>query len=1337
MLKRYIWRVFAIYSNNEIKPESLRFIAQLSQKVPKIMIASVYRAFTQKISGFNGLLLLFITLFTSFAGNAQDYQRKISWNKTKSFSVLGGKTIVQPTFTNARHSEKYEMLPLYTESFPLSGDGNLSVQIINPVYGASDAINKTSLGFIPATIEAKAEVCFERKKPSAFVSILPFRKNPATGQIERLESFTIHLSFTPKGQHRSGNNYAANSVLTNGTWHKISVNAEGMYKIDAPFIRKNLNIDPSTINLQTLAIFGNGGGMVPDLNSVARPDDLLENPTLVVDHNGNGKFDGDDYLLFYGQMPDAWNYNPTASLPFSHSKNLYSDNTYYFLTTTNGTGKRAQVAQSPGSPNKTINDFDEHAYHDNDQYNLLSSGKEWVGDKMTSYSTSQSFSFSFPNIITSIPVTLNSDVAVDSRYSSSTTVSVNGATVITHNDNGIPASDYPPGSIPHIASQTFTANSSQLNVNYNFGVSADPSGTAACFIDWFELFLKRSLIMSGDAMTFRSISSVGAGNISQFNLGNSNANTVVWDITNIGAIQQMPGSLNGSQLSFVTGTDQLKEFMAFNTNGSFGNPTYVGKVDNQNLHGSVGQPALVIVTYDDFYSASTDLANFHASADHMTAAVVKTSQIYNEFGSGKPDISAIRDFVKMLYDRAGGDSAKMPRYILLMGDGSFDPKGRIPNSSNFVPTYQSYESNDQISTYTSDDFFGLLDANEGGNIAGSNQLMDVAVGRIPVATETEAADVVTKIKNYKKIGSGGCTTCVQATANNSWRNKLTFIADYLFNGGTIFEDGSDQLAESTRAAYPVYNYEKIYVDAFKQVTTSAGDRYPDANTAILNTINTGTMIVNWVGHGGETNWSNARIFNMADIQTLQNQYLPLFITATCDFSRYDLPDRTAGEWLITNGKGGGIASVTTVRLVYEDANAALNQAVFNYMFAQYQGRYPTLGEITMLTKNHVQTDVTNTRKFTLLGDPALTLDYPRYNVATTMVNNKLVTLPHDTLKALTQVTIKGEIRDDNNNKMTSFSGTIYPLVFDKITPFQTLGNYDPYVVRTFQQYKSLLFKGKASVTNGDFSFTFIVPKDINYQFGNGRISYYADNGGTADAHGYSTDIVIGGSSDTAHIYNGGPKLNLYMNDTKFVYGGTVNADPILLVDLQDPGGINTTGNGLGHDMTAILDDNNQNKLILNNYYETALNDFTKGQVKYPLTKLTDGRHTLKVKAWDIYDNSNEAYTEFVVTTSAKLALNHVYNYPNPFTTHTEFMFEHNSPCTDLNVSVQIFSVNGKLVKSIVQQVHSVGYRVDNIEWDGRDDYGDAIGKGVYVYKISVHDSNGGNAHKFEKLVVLR
>ncbi len=1298
------------------------------------MTASVYPLFMSRISIFR-LSALFIFILP-FLAKAEDFQRKIVWKQTpKTFSILDPKPITQPTFENAKHAEQFNLLPVYNEIIPVQFSGNVTVQIVNATYSAVN-VDAGSLSYISGDIEPKSEMVFYRKQPRTAISILPFRKNAATGTVEKLESFTLRLNVTPGIHARSAAAYASNSALAWGSFYKIAVTADGIYKIDFSFIKNTLKIDPAGFSFSTLAIFGNGGGMIPEQNSVSRPDDLIENPTMIVDNNGNNKLDDGDYLLFYGQMPDAWNYN-SSTQSFTHEKNLYTDKTFYFLTTDAGTGKRVSQAPSAGSPNKTITDFDERVFRESEEYNLLASGKRWLGDKMTSFNNTKTFSFNFPNLITSVPVKFTSRVSANTSNGSNTVVGINQqASFITHPINGIPISSYPQASLSSQISASYSANGDQINVTYTFNPNSDPSGTAASYIDWFEMNLKRGLSFTGNAMTFRSIASAGMGSVSNFQLNNSSSSTKVWDVTNIADIQEMQGTLNGSQFSFTTATDILKEFIAFNSNASFGSPEYIGKVENQNLH-ALGQPDMLIITHADFKGASNELANFHRTLDNISVSVVDVDEIYNEFGCGKPDISAIRDFVKMFYDRAGGDTALIPRYLLLMGDGTYDPKNRIANNNNYISTYQSNESDSPTSTFTSDDFFGLLDANEGGNIAAGTQMLDVGVGRLPVGSESDAWAVVNKIKNYKRPQQDA--SCIQITSNNSWRNVITFIGDDLDEGGTVFENYSNTLADNTRAANPAYNYEKIYLDAFKQVPTPAGDRYPEVNTSILNRINAGALIVNYVGHGGETNWAHERIFNMADIVPLNNrEKLPLFITATCDFSRFDIPTRSAGEWLIMNANGGGIASVTTVRLVYQYANQQINDATFNNLMSSYEGRFPTLGEVIMQAKNDIigLYDNGNTRKFMLIGDPALTLNYPRYDVVTTEVNNKPVSLPHDTLKALSEVTIKGEVHDDNGNKLTSFNGVVYPLVFDKISTLQTIGNDAPSIIN-FQMYKNTLFKGKASVTNGDFSFSFIVPKDINYQFGNGRISYYADNGNYIDAHGYTNNIVIGGSADSFSVDNAGPQMDSYMNDEKFVFGGTTGTDPMLLVKLSDESGINTVGNGIGHDLTAILDDNTQNKVVLNDYYESELDNFRKGEIKYPFSKLTIGRHTLKLKAWDIHNNSSEDYMEFVVASNAKLALSHVYNYPNPFTTHTQFMFEHNRPCDDLNVSVQIYTVSGKLVKSIVEQVHSEGYRVDDIAWNGLDDYGDPIGKGVYVYKVNVRDSNGNSAHKFEKLVLLR
>ncbi|HPD54515.1 MAG TPA: type IX secretion system sortase PorU, partial [Bacteroidia bacterium] len=437
---------------------------------------------------------------------------------------------------------------------------------------------------------------------------------------------------------------------------------------------------------------------------------------------------------------------------------------------------------------------------------------------------------------------------------------------------------------------------------------------------------------------------------------------------------------------------------------------------------------------------------------------------------------------------------------------------------------------------------------------------------------------------------------------------------------------------------------------------------------------------------------------------------------------------------------GGICLFTTSRLAFSSSNNNLCQRFFTHVFTPINGRMPTMGEVFEQTKIDVYTDP-YVRNFLLIGDPALRMAYPQYEVVTSTINGVPANLPTDTLKALSRITVTGEVRGLNGSRLTSFNGTLYPTVYDKTETIYTLGNdinvtNDPSFPAPFQLRKNVIFRGKVSVTNGTFSFTFIVPRDIRFQYGYGRISYYAQNGQT-DAHGYNNDIVVGGYNSLAAADSKGPEIRLYMNDEKFVRGGLTDANPYLYAIVSDTSGINTIGNGIGHDMTAELSTETNKIHVLNDYFESDLNSYQNGKVYYPFSELSPGPHTVTFKVWDVYNNSSESSTDFIVAESADLALSHVLNYPNPFTTRTTFMFEHNRPYTNLDVQVQVFTVSGKLIKTISGKIFSTGYRSDDLHWDGLDDFGDRIGRGVYVYKLRVRASDGSYADKFEKLVILR
>ena len=457
--------------------------------------------------------------------------------------------------------------------------------------------------------------------------------------------------------------------------------------------------------------------------------------------------------------------------------------------------------------------------------------------------------------------------------------------------------------------------------------------------------------------------------------------------------------------------------------------------------------------------------------------------------------------------------------------------------------------------------------------------------------------------------------------------------------------------------------------------------------------------------------------------------LPLFVTATCEFGRLDNPDLTSGgEHVILSPEGGGVALLTTTRYVYSHLNYNLNTNFINSLFEKTNGSYPNLGDVLLKTKALSGISI-NSKKFTLLGDPMMSLAYPKYGVKTTIIS--------DTLSALEKVTFQGEIIDDDSIKVTSFIGEIDIIVFDKKVIATTQGQQSS-TPMPYTKQDNIIYKGKSSVIDGLFTFTFIVPKDIDYNLDFGRISYYAtENTQSLDASGWNESFIVGGVSSDIIFDDIGPTIQLYMNDKQFVSGSITNSTPTFLAFVEDSSGINTVGNGIGHDITITLDGDISSKIILNDYYEADLDNYQKGKVEYLLNEMEPGLHTIDFKVWDVHNNSSESSIEFFVTETEDFVIDNLLNYPNPFTTNTSFYFDHNRPNQNLEVQIQIFTVSGKLVKTINSLQTNTGFRVGPIFWDGRDEFQDNIGRGTYIYKLKVKDINGDFIEKLEKLVILK
>jgi Peptidase family C25 len=1115
--------------------------------------------------------------------------------------------------------------------------------------------------------------------------------------------------------------YKANSILASGVWAKLAVKNTGVYKVDLTFL-SGLGFNTSNISSGSIRLFGNGGAMLSEANADLPIDDLAENAIMMVD-GGDGIFNGNDYFLFYAQGADGW-LKDSVNRRFVHQKNIYSDSAYYFITI-GGVGKRINKLLVNTPPSATVTSFNERFFYELDSVNLLASGKEWLGEEFTDApgkTLSKFFSVSIPDLVTSVPANLISNcVSRSINTASRFDVRINNQLVqqlnITSTGGGI---------YDLFANQSTLVTDvllplSNFQVNFTFVPAAF---NAQGWLNFFEIHARRNLVLNTNSqLLFRDWNTVGT-NACEFVVSNAGSTTQVWDVTDPFAVVNMQGIFSGNSFRFINEAIRLREYVSFNPSNAPA-PVNAGRVQNQNLHNS--QPAdYLIITHNLLLAQAERLAAFHRQKNNLRVNVVTADQVFNEFSSGMKDPVAIRDFVKMYFDKAAGNASNKPKYLLLFGDASFDYKNRITNNTNLVPAWQSKIFLDPLSTHTSDDFFGFLDDNEDVNSGLVTNLLDVGIGRVPAKNSDEAKNFVDKVLAYFSKESFG-----------AWRNIVSFIADDEDNNLHL-QDA--ELVSGTTAVNPVFNIEKIYLDAFTQQSGVAGSRYPGVNESINNRIAAGTLIYNFIGHGGAARLAEEVVLDQPMINTWSNKNrLPLFVTATCDFAPYDNPFISSiGENILLRSQTGGIALMTTTRLVFAFSNRIMNN---NYMQFAMQpdaaGRYRSLGEAVMDAKNFTyQTsgDVINNRKFTLLGDPAMTLAFPQFKIKTTRVNGINPQVQVDTLSAGERVSIEGELTDNNGSPL-SIDGTVYPVIFDKPLTITTKANDAGSQQADFQQQSTVLFKGKVTVNNGKFNFTFKVPKDINYQYGSGKISYYAEDG-TKDGSDYFNSFIVGGSASFSDNDKEGPEIKAWLNDEKFVNGSIVNQRPVLILRVSDSSGINTSGTGIGHDITAVLDNNTNEVFNLNNYFEASLDTYGEGYVRFQLPVLEPGLHTLRIKAWDVLNNSSEYILEFSVVNDEELIITRVLNYPNPFSTNTQFWFEHNKPGQDLFAQLHIFSLTGRVVKTIEKTINTPGNRSCDINWDGRDDFGDKLARGVYIYRLKIFIRGSKPRTVMEKLVIL-
>jgi hypothetical protein len=1256
------------------------------------------------------LFLLFIIIAGFTPGDVHKEFVVLQWENTTVFEN-GTPVYSELNFKDAGFPDAETTVPVYFRVFSLNNQSHdYKFSIENAIFEEANlAADFPGYNKIGNDIEIATSRFRSRDIHKLQLTITTLKKEG--DKIMMLKSFELkRVPVEIKQELKSAQavqksyNWKSSSVLNQGKWLKIAVSERGIFKIPYSKLTSWGFNDPGKVN-----VFGSGGIILSEDPGVINYDDLEQ---CAVWHDKNN---GADCLFFYAPGTTEWTLDPDSKI-FKHRIDDYSANGYFFLTNNVGNQKITEllpVIQQDAT--HSVSSSDSYQLYEVDLENILplGSGKKWYGDKFKNSSV-KNIDFNLTDIELSEKIKLRVSGVARSYATSTMSVQVNQTEIGSLNfqrvNTGSQTSAYA-DEREGVFTATAQGNQTKLTLKYFADkVNNSVDENALAWLDFVELNYRQKLRFGSEALFFRDQNSVGNNNIVAFTIDNFTTGSRVFDITKINNVKEVPLTVNGNVAVAKRPANELAEYVAFNPNGSYREPELVGDVANQNLH-ALSTPEFVIISHPNFINSANRLADFHRSYDGMSVEVVTTDQVYNEFSSGARSATGIRNFIKMFYDR--DDKLK---YVLLFGDGSYDNRNIKPDTKTFVPTYQSENSLVPVASFVTDDYFVILDAGE----SVYNGLVDLGIGRIPSSTTYEAELVINKIQNY-----------YSAKALGDWRNIVCFIGDD--EDGNLHMSDSEKLADMVNLNHGEFITDKIYFDAYPQIVSAGEQKYPAVTDAINGRVKDGVLILNYVGHANERFMADEHVLDISNVNSWSNtNNLPIFVTATCEFSRFDADDMSIGEYVLFNPVGGGIGLFSTTRLVFAYSNFLLSKSFYSFVFeTDDKGNRYRLGDIMRLAKINTINTI-NKRNFSLLADPALRLSYPKHKVVTTSVNGKDAANLTDTIKALQKVDISGFVADNSGNMINNFSGEMSVTVYDKQTVASTLGNNGETPFQ-FKVQENIIYKGKATVNNGNFSFSFVVPKDISYSIGQGKIMYYAQNN-EVDAHGAFTDFKIGGLSDQGFSDNNGPEIELFIDSDDFISGGKTSKNPTLKANLSDENGINTAGTGIGHDITAVLNGDYSNVLVLNNYFQADLNDYKSGVVNYQFNNLPVGKHTLTLKAWDVANNSSESEIEFEVT--GDFYISQVINTPNPASDYTFFTFEHNQSDATLNVMIEIFDQMGRRVDYIVTQIGSGGTKSNPIYWNFNETR-TLILNGIYIYRVTAQNSDGIYFSKSGKMMISR
>lgn len=1095
--------------------------------------------------------------------------------------------------------------------------------------------------------------------------------------------------------------YASESVLNSGKWVKIQVAEDGIYKLTAADLKKM-----GFSNLDKVAVYGYGGWPLDEDFSTTYIDDV---PEVAVWRSA-------DYLLFYGKGPRKWEYS-SSDKSFIHTNNPYSNYGYYFVTEKETAGRTMEKAASAAGATLQVTTFDDYVLHEEELVSVNSSGRELYGESFTS-TLSRDFTISVPGITNDEG---KATLSFISRGNGTITMNVDGNALISGSVS-VPSDEY------EVARELYRERAWMADkgetVKVNIGYST--TGHKNVHLNYFRLQMKRQLKVYDNYTFFRSLSA--RGNASRFVIQGADASTLVFDVTDGVNPQQMETSLNGTELSFsIPASASLREFVVVKPS-QIKAPVTVGEVANQNLH-ALPQQDMIIIAQPNFTTQAERLAEAHRTKDNLTVRVVTPESIYNEFSSGTPDATAYRRFMKMFYDRQTSE-ADAPKYLLLFGDGSFDNRKltsawKSVDMSNMLLTYQT-ENSLSSQSYVIDDYFGFLDDADNKKSL-QNKKLCLGIGRFPIRTVEQATQMVDKVISYMENKNTG-----------SWKNNLCFMADDGSNtDGFMTEhmEFADQLAGYVESEHPEFLVNKLYYDAYKKDMTAG--TYPDVRSGLQKLLKDGLLLFNYTGHGGTTALSDEKVLTQTDINQFTYTHLPVWVTATCDFTRFDDLNTSAGEDVFLNKSSGGIALFTTVRVAYSRPNFPINDNVIRNLFERNNGRRRTLGEVMQATKNTLSS--VYKLGFCLIGDPAVKMAYPEFGMKVTTVNGQSVDGNSISFKALEKITVEGEVLDASGQLVTDFTGIVNPTVKDSKVTVTCLknSNKDDSPAFTFTDYPNTIFIGNDSVRNGKFSFTFTVPKDISYSNLQGKMNLYAvDTESGNEAQGNFDNFIVGGTSDTAETDTIGPEIRaLYLNDTTFVDGGQVNTTPYFVAELWDKSGVNITGSSVGHDMMLVIDESTVLSYNLNSYYELLLGEDGTGIVKFPIPALEPGKHTAEFWVWDILNNSTVRTFTFEVVEGLKPFLFDVIATPGIAREQVTFHLMHNRPESWMRVGIMVYDLAGRQLWKHEESGTSGLFENYTVSWDLTSG-GARMRPGVYIYRAAISTDNSKDATKARKFIIL-